>query len=257
MTDVERLVAGLGVLEVGRHALRIAAFEHRLEHRRAEAATLLVGVRSDVREVEVRFAEVDPLHDRQRLEHPRDAPAEHPCERRQRAERLDRRPLPVVDAVPDRDAAVAVGDEQFGLLLAQLPVDHSSGNRRRPGPAKSGGRGSSQTKIGSSTNAAASVAAAASTRAGLIRPTSLMVPRRYRRRRCRMSGRRRSLRWRAVPDAIFTDPRLVEIYDDLDADRRDLDHYVAMIDEFEARSVLDLGCGTGVLACRLRRRGST
>ena len=60
-----------------------------------------------------------------------------------------------------------------------------------------------------------------------------------------------------MPDAIFTDPRLVEIYDDLDADRRDLDHYVEMIGEFEARSVLDLGCGTGVLACRPRRRGST
>jgi SAM-dependent methyltransferase len=58
-----------------------------------------------------------------------------------------------------------------------------------------------------------------------------------------------------VPDAIFTDPRLAEIYDDLDADRRDLDHYVAMIDEFGATSVLDVGCGTGILACRLAASG--
>lgn len=59
----------------------------------------------------------------------------------------------------------------------------------------------------------------------------------------------------AQPDPIFADPRLAAVYDDLDADRRDLDAYVAMVAAFGARSVLDIGCGTGTLACRLASGG--
>jgi SAM-dependent methyltransferase len=58
-----------------------------------------------------------------------------------------------------------------------------------------------------------------------------------------------------VVDAIFGEPRLAEVYDPLDPDRRDLDPYVAMVDELGVRSVLDIGCGTGTFACRLARRG--
>jgi SAM-dependent methyltransferase len=58
-----------------------------------------------------------------------------------------------------------------------------------------------------------------------------------------------------VPDAIFEDPRLAEIYDPLDPDRCDLDAYVAIAAEFGAESVVDVGCGTGTLACLLARRG--
>jgi SAM-dependent methyltransferase len=58
-----------------------------------------------------------------------------------------------------------------------------------------------------------------------------------------------------VPDPIFGDPRLARIYDPLDPDRGDLDVYAAMVDEFGARRVLDVGCGTGSLACLLARRG--
>ena len=56
-------------------------------------------------------------------------------------------------------------------------------------------------------------------------------------------------------DPIFTEPRLAAIYDVLDDDRSDLDAYVALVDELGARTVLDLGCGTGTFACRLARRG--
>jgi ubiquinone/menaquinone biosynthesis C-methylase UbiE len=58
-----------------------------------------------------------------------------------------------------------------------------------------------------------------------------------------------------VVDPIFAEPRLAEVYDPLDPDRSDLDAYSAMVDEFGARSVLDIGCGTGTFACRLARRG--
>jgi SAM-dependent methyltransferase len=58
-----------------------------------------------------------------------------------------------------------------------------------------------------------------------------------------------------VPHEVFDDPRLAAIYDALDPDRSDLDAYLAMVEEFSARTVLDLGCGTGVFALRLAERG--
>ena len=58
-----------------------------------------------------------------------------------------------------------------------------------------------------------------------------------------------------MPDPIFADPRLAAIYDDLDGERDDLDLYESIVDEVAAGTMLDLGCGTGVLACRLAQRG--
>ena len=58
-----------------------------------------------------------------------------------------------------------------------------------------------------------------------------------------------------MPDPIFADPRLAALYDILDDDRSDLDVYVEIIDELRAATVLDVGCGTGMLACMLARRG--
>lgn len=58
-----------------------------------------------------------------------------------------------------------------------------------------------------------------------------------------------------MPDAAFADPRLARVYDPLDPDRSDLDAYLAMIDEFSAPRVLDIGCGTGTFATRLAARG--
>lgn len=58
-----------------------------------------------------------------------------------------------------------------------------------------------------------------------------------------------------MPDRIFAEPRLAAIYDPLHSDRSDLVTYEAMVAEFGARRVLDLGCGTGELACRLAASG--
>ena len=73
-----------------------------------------------------------------------------------------------------------------------------------------------------------------------------ILPRRYRPRCATIS---------LVADNIFEDPRLAQVYDPLDPDRSDLDVYVAMVAELGARSVLDVGCGTGTFACMLARRG--
>jgi SAM-dependent methyltransferase len=58
-----------------------------------------------------------------------------------------------------------------------------------------------------------------------------------------------------MADALFEEPRLARIYDAVDGDRTDLDTYVSLIESLGARSALDIGCGTGTLACRLAARG--
>ena len=60
-----------------------------------------------------------------------------------------------------------------------------------------------------------------------------------------------------MPDQIFDHPRVAAVYDPLDPDRSDLDAYVAMVAEFGATDVLDIGCGTGTLATRLAADGVT
>ena len=58
-----------------------------------------------------------------------------------------------------------------------------------------------------------------------------------------------------MADALFEEPRLARIYDAVDGDRTPLDTYVSLIESLGARSALDIGCGTGTLACRLAARG--
>ena len=59
-----------------------------------------------------------------------------------------------------------------------------------------------------------------------------------------------------MADAIFEEPRLAEIYDLLDQPERvDLSPYLAMAREFDVQSVVDIGCGTGILACRFAAQG--
>jgi SAM-dependent methyltransferase len=58
----------------------------------------------------------------------------------------------------------------------------------------------------------------------------------------------------ARPDAIFTDPRLAAVYDAANPSRDDIESYLRLAGDTPIR-VLDLGCGTGVLAVDLAERG--
>lgn len=57
-----------------------------------------------------------------------------------------------------------------------------------------------------------------------------------------------------MPDAIFTDPRLAAVYDLFNDVGADTPFYVALAGETPKR-VLDVGCGTGRLACALAAKG--
>ena len=58
-------------------------------------------------------------------------------------------------------------------------------------------------------------------------------------------------------DVEFSHPRLVAVYDSVNAYGPDtqLAFYPALAHELGARSVVDLGCGTGLVTCELARRG--
>jgi SAM-dependent methyltransferase len=58
-----------------------------------------------------------------------------------------------------------------------------------------------------------------------------------------------------MADEGFENPRLAALYDPLDPDRSDLAVYAGIAAEFGARSVLDIGCGTGTLCCVLAYLG--
>ena len=58
-----------------------------------------------------------------------------------------------------------------------------------------------------------------------------------------------------APDPAFADPRLAALYDAFEDERSDLEVYAALAGELGARSVIDVGCGTGELAVRLAARG--
>src|SRR2546423_7447676 len=54
----------------------------------------------------------------------------------------------------------------------------------------------------------------------------------------------------------FHDLRLAQIFDAIgESDRGDLDPYFAIVDELHAHTIVDVGSGTGVFACRLAELG--
>jgi len=56
---------------------------------------------------------------------------------------------------------------------------------------------------------------------------------------------------------MASDPRLIALYDDDNPDGPDHDHARALAEEIGARTIVDLGCGTGQLAVTLARPGRT
>ncbi|MEP3892465.1 MAG: class I SAM-dependent methyltransferase [Litorimonas sp.] len=55
-------------------------------------------------------------------------------------------------------------------------------------------------------------------------------------------------------DALYQNPKLVEVYDAINASREDFDFYIGELPETPA-TVLDIGCGTGTFALDLAGRG--
>lgn len=53
------------------------------------------------------------------------------------------------------------------------------------------------------------------------------------------------------------DRRLVDLYDEDNPDGPDHDFYRSLAEEMDAASILDLGCGTGLLTVTLAREGRT
>jgi len=64
-----------------------------------------------------------------------------------------------------------------------------------------------------------------------------------------------SERWEIEIKRLSDLKRVAELADPFDPDRSDLDVYAAMVEEFGATSVVDIGCGTGTFACMLATRG--
>jgi len=54
-----------------------------------------------------------------------------------------------------------------------------------------------------------------------------------------------------MPDQVFENPRLTAIYDSFDGSREDLNNYLEIAKELKAKSVLDIGSGTGCFASLL------
>jgi SAM-dependent methyltransferase len=55
--------------------------------------------------------------------------------------------------------------------------------------------------------------------------------------------------------AEFSDPRLVALYDTINPLGKDGEFFSRLAEQLSARTIIDLGCGTGLLTCELAKRG--
>ena len=53
----------------------------------------------------------------------------------------------------------------------------------------------------------------------------------------------------------FSDPRLVTAYDSINALGDDRDFWLHEVDKLSPSTIVDFGCGTGLLTCELAKRG--
>lgn len=55
----------------------------------------------------------------------------------------------------------------------------------------------------------------------------------------------------------FSDPLLVTAYDSLNSLGEDSEFFCSLVEKLSAKTIIDLGCGTGLLTCDLAKRGYT
>ncbi|PCE25051.1 methyltransferase type 11 [Paraburkholderia acidicola] len=63
------------------------------------------------------------------------------------------------------------------------------------------------------------------------------------------------MRSMTATNTLYTDPRLVALYDTLNPFGADTGFYLALAASLRASHIVDIGCGTGLLTCELARRG--
>ncbi len=131
---VERLVPRLGVLQVGRDALVVAAAEHRLDDRGPEPLALSIVAHTDREQVVMRLGRVGFVDDGKQPERPEHPEAKTANQRRKRSDEVARRDVGVARRVPERGRLMLLGREHQRLGLMETggdrPPEHRSQTRR-------------------------------------------------------------------------------------------------------------------------------
>ena len=121
---VERHVPDVRALEVGGHALGIAAVEHLPHQDRADTGSLLVLMGADRLEEVVLLGRVHLLDRAERADHPRRLRTDRMDHRRKQPRHGAAGHLPVIRLLPDGGSHAVAGGEHEVVRVRELELDH-------------------------------------------------------------------------------------------------------------------------------------